>query len=197
MKNVSIGSLLAICLTTLGIGAAAFSSDIDPVPMPSQEAGASVVIFVRHAETVTSTSTTRDPVLSVQGEARAEALARLLANSKVSHLFASEYKRTQATLAPLGSARALNVSVHPARKADELVSALRGLPAGSVAVVAGHSNTVPQLVTALGGQPENLVEHPTHGKMLGETQYDRLFVVPGPTFGASPAPTIELRYGCE
>ncbi|MFT5051532.1 MAG: phosphohistidine phosphatase SixA [Chlamydiales bacterium] len=197
MKNALIGLIAATCAAMLGIGAAAFSSDPVLARASSPDGAALTVFFVRHAETETSTSTTRDPRLSQDGEQRAASLARLLSRAHVTHLFASEYQRTQATLAPLAEQRTLDVSVVPAGKADDLVGTLRALPAGSVAVVAGHSNTVPQLVAAVGGQAAELVDHPKYGKMLADTEYDRLFVVQAPTFGEGDAATLELRYGRE
>ncbi|MFY0534577.1 histidine phosphatase family protein [Nannocystis pusilla] len=55
-----------------------------------------------------------DPSLSPAGEARAKALAELLGHAGVTHLFASEYRRTQATLRPLADAAGLQITVLPA-----------------------------------------------------------------------------------
>ena len=119
------------------------------------------------------------------------ALAALLAPSKPAHLYASEFQRSQKTLEPLANALGLKVEVVPAGKAAELAQTLRGLPEGSVSVVAGHSNTVPALVEALGGK----IEHLEKG-MLSESEYGRLFVLTLPPAGAGVATsTLELAYG--
>ena len=185
-----------------------------PSPVPAQdgreapeiatgavEEACTTVFLVRHAEKAKDDP--RDPSLSEAGEARAEALARLLGSSGVTHLFASEYKRTQDTLEPLSGAAGLAnlilpVKVVPARKADVLIGELRGLPHGSVAVVAGHSNTVPAIASALGCELTT-VEKRGQARMLAEDEYDRLFVLTLPPDGAKGvAPSfVELRYGAE
>jgi len=158
-----------------------------PAAVPAH---ARTVIVLRHAEKDPK-GDPKDPGLSEAGSARAKALAALLAPSKPAHLYASEFQRSQKTLEPLANALGLKVEVVPAGKAAELAQTLRGLPEGSVSVVAGHSNTVPALVEALGGK----IEHLEKG-MLSESEYGRLFVLTLPPAGAGVATsTLELAYG--
>ena len=175
-------------------GAAAPAEGLQTAEPPARPVASSrTVILLRHAEK--GSDDRRDPSLSEAGEARARALARLLSKAGVTQLFASEYKRTQATLAPLAAALDVPVVAHPASDSAGLVRRLRALPPGSVAVVAGHSNTVPELAAALGAALPALSETP-RGAMLAEEEYDRLFVL---SFLATPAPgapaLLELRYG--
>ena len=150
------------------------------------------IILLRHAEK--GTDDARDPGLSERGTERAESLAELLEHAGVTHLFASEFCRTQATLAPLAEALGLEVEIVSARSPDVQVAALRALPAGSVAVVAGHSNTTPALVRALGGEVGRL-KASRSGDVLGEDEYGRLFVVVLPPRGREVAvQTLELAY---
>ncbi len=162
------------------------------------------VVLVRHAETESSTHAAGDPALSDAGRERAHALAHMLADAGVSALFATEFERTQATLAPLAEACRLDVAVVPARDPEQLVARLRALPAGALAVVAGHSNTVPAVARALGGKLENLELDPRHGELLPHAAYDRLIVVTtaleaAPGTSVDPlepaARTLALRYG--
>lgn len=158
------------------------------------EATKPVAIFVlRHAEKAQDQG--RDPSLSDAGRERAQVLARLLGSTGVSHLFASEYKRTQETLAPLAKRSGLEVVSASARESAELAKRLRALPGGSIAVVAGHSNTVPELVQHLGGSVSDLVDSP-YGKLIEEQTYDRLFQVILPGAGRA-VQCMELRYGSE
>lgn len=153
------------------------------------------VFVVRHAEAQHGSG--RDPDLTPVGEGRAHDLARLLSSSAVSHLFASEYQRTQQTLAPLAEERGLEVEVVSARDPEAQIAALRALAPGSVAVVAGHSNTVPTLVKMLGGTMQDVQESP-HGLMFDESQFDRLvLVVLQPQASGDPrfATSLEMRYG--
>ena len=144
---------------------------------PGREAagdGSKIVFVVRHAEK--GTDDPRDPRLSRAGVERATALAAMLAHAGVTHLYTSEFRRTHETLQPLAERCGRSIEVIPAGTPDAQVAAIRGLPAGSVAVVAGHSNTVPELVRALGGEVHRLVDTP-HGPMLDDGSYDRMFQV--------------------
>jgi len=127
-----------------------------------------VVLMVRHAEK--GDDGTPDPPLSKAGEARASCLATMLTPFAPDHLFATEYRRTQATLGPLAEATGQEIEVHSASDADGWVQLLRDLPSGSRAVVAGHSNTVPGLLQALGGAPSGLNKK----GHLPHEEYDRL-----------------------
>jgi hypothetical protein len=77
-----------------------------------------------------------------------------------------------------------------------LASHLRKVPAGQAVLVAGHSNTVPALIDALGvGSvcPGLLPLNTDKDCWLPDDQFDHLFVV---TFPDSGAPTVQrLRYG--
>lgn len=150
----------------------------DPAPLYPK-----TIVLVRHAEKTTEPAD--DPALSEAGITRATALATMLGKSGVTHLFASEFERTQATLRPL--AQATGVAVTTAQAADRrgLTTTIDKLPAGAVVVVAGHSNTVPALLAALTGGQQRIA--------MTEAEYDRLFVVT--KWGAGPAATVlELRY---
>jgi phosphohistidine phosphatase SixA len=170
---------------------------LQPTLAPRQPAADVTVFLVRHAEA--AAGTTRDPDLSETGRARARHLATVLHDVAVTHLFASEYRRTQQTLAPLAAQCGQEVRTIPARDADGLIQQLRRLPGGSVAVVAGHSNTIPDLVRRLGGTPTGLEHHPEHGWMLPHEEYGRLFVVTlqrhADAADAAFAGCLELRYG--
>ena len=78
------------------------------------------------------------------------------------------------------------------RDGRALLSALDSLPRGSVAVVSGHSNTVPALVAALAPGARVVRDDPESLKIDNAT-YDRLFVVTqwAPGKGAS---VLELRF---
>ncbi len=148
------------------------------------------VFFVRHAETAASTRTARDPELSEAGQERAAALARLLQNGGVSHLYCSEYRRTRQTLMPLADLAGVEIHEVGAAAAAEQLAALQALPPGSVAVVAGHSNTIPALVSAVAGPPARLERG-----SLPHDQYDRLYLVTLPVPDGAAPKVIELSYG--
>jgi phosphohistidine phosphatase SixA len=146
------------------------------------------VLLLRHAEAGDAHG--GDPELTETGRARAAALADLLEHAGVSRLYASEYRRTQATLEPLAARLGLTAEVVPAGEAQAQLERLRALPPGSLAVVAGHSNTLPALVRGLGGAVSG-TRVTEHGEAIDPASYDRLFVV---VLGATPG-GFELRYG--
>ena len=134
--------------------------------------GATVVVVVRHAEKATDHP--RDPTLTEAGSARARALARRLQGAGLDAAYATQYRRTQLTAAPAAAQAGIAVQLRPvdagnaATYGADLAHDLRGLPPGSTALVVGHSNTVPGIVAALGGQAAG---------GMPETEYDRYTVV--------------------
>ena len=150
-------------------------------------------ILLRHAEK-DATGDSVNPGLSDVGKKRAADLARLLARARVTHLFASKYRRAQETLQPFAEASGLKVNTDLGALAVELGPHLLALPAGSVAVVVGHSNTIPALAVALGGEIQGLEPTP-QGPSLSEKEYARLFVLtPGPE-PTSKTLVLEFAYG--
>lgn len=189
--------LLLACLAALAL---APRQDAPPAPGASVlEAVEPVVVFlVRHAEK--GTDDPQDPTLAEAGTQRADELARVLGNAGVTHLFSTEYQRTQGTLAPLAAAIGVDVEIVGARSFDRQVERLLALEPGSVAVVAGHSNTVPALVRSLARATDSSSGRDLTANLL-EGEYDALFQVILPPAGRRTgegawSPTIvELRYG--
>ncbi|PYL68304.1 MAG: hypothetical protein DMF73_18050 [Acidobacteria bacterium] len=107
---------------------------------------APLIFVVRHAEKATTGGD--NPDLSVAGQKRADALARILKDSQITAVFVSEFKRTQETAAPTARAAHLSPIVLPANDVPALVAKLRVLNGN--ALVVGHGNTIPDLMKALG-----------------------------------------------
>jgi len=135
---------------------------------PAAASAQELVYVVRHAERADSgvgMTTQADPALSAAGEARAARLAAILKDAGITAIFTTEYIRTKATGAPLAKALGLSEQIVPARDTSRLVAALRARP-HDILLVVGHSNTVPDLIKALGGPAVT----------IGENEYDALFV---------------------
>lgn len=130
----------------------------------SAAAAQSTIFIVRHAEKAPSSD--KDPDLSEAGRARAESLAKILKDANITAIYATEFKRTQQTAAPVAKALGLELTIVPAKDAATLSAKLRDQHGN--ALVVGHGNTVPDLIRALG------VETPIS---IAETDYDNLFVV--------------------
>ena len=80
---------------------------------------APVVFIVRHAEKASTGG--KDPDLSVEGQKRADALAQILKDSKITSVFVTEFKRTQETAAPTARAAQVSPTVVPANDIGALV----------------------------------------------------------------------------
>lgn len=142
------------------------------------------VIVVRHAEKAVVDPQERDPDLSTQGQARAARLATLLGKAGITKLVATEYKRTQQTLAPLAAKVGKPVEVRKAGQTDDLVRELRDAPEDTTTVVATHSNVVPHIVQELGGPP--LRDLGPDG-FLPDTDFARVLVL---TLGCTMEPSL-------
>lgn len=143
-----------------------------PGSTPLVASAQELVYLVRHAERADQGApggqmqTQTDPLLSAAGEARAKRLAAMLRDAGVTSVFATEYRRTQDTARPLAAGLGLEVSVNPARDTAGLVARLRDRHADGVVLLVGHSNTVPDIIKALGG-PDVTIE---------DLEYDNLFI---------------------
>jgi phosphohistidine phosphatase SixA len=123
------------------------------------------IVLVRHAE---KSGPTGDVGLSAVGQQRAQRLAAMLKDAEVRHIFTSDMIRTRDTAAPLARALGITAEALPATSVDALVAKLRALPAGAVALVVGHTNTVPQIAEKLGVAKV---------APIAEGEYDRLLVL--------------------
>jgi broad specificity phosphatase PhoE len=119
--------------------------------------------IVRHAE---KADDTKDPDLSPAGRARAEALAKVLRDTNITAIYATEFKRTQETAAPLAHALGIEVTIVPAAATADLATKLKS--ASGNALVVGHANTIPDLTKTLG------ITAPLN---LADADYDNLFIV--------------------
>jgi broad specificity phosphatase PhoE len=125
---------------------------------------APVIFIVRHAEKATTGG--NDPDLSVAGQKRAEALARILKDSQITAVFVTEFKRTQETAAPTAKAAHVNPTVVPANDVAGLAAKVRA--SNGSALVVGHGNTIPDLMKAFG------ITTPI---TIPEDDYSEIFVV--------------------
>jgi broad specificity phosphatase PhoE len=133
------------------------------VPVSAQ---VTTVLVVRHAEKMEAGG--KDPHLNRAGRARAEDLAHVAGASGVTAIYATNFLRTQETVAPLAAALGLTPIVMDAALTEQLVEEIRNNRRGQTVLVCGHSNTVPEIVEGLSG----VVIDP-----IPDTRYDGLYVV--------------------
>ena len=136
-----------------------------------------IVILTRHAEPGPGSN----PGLSAAGRTRAELLANALGDAALTAIFTSDLRRTKETAEPI----AARAQIQPREiSSDPQAARLDVLAAGERVLVVGHTNTVPQLIEALGGPAT--VE-------IDADEFDRLFVVNVQTDGT--AAVLFMRYG--
>jgi len=136
------------------------------VPAAAQQ----TIFVVRHAERADASAgaapaMAADPDLSEKGKARAQALATVLRDAKITAIYTTQYKRTVQTAEPLAKALAIPPTVIDARDTAALIEKLK---TGGNALVVGHSNTVGPILQQLGV---------ADAITLGDDDYDNIFVV--------------------
>lgn len=145
------------------------------------------VFVIRHGEKISE----QDQRLTEAGNARARRLAVMLKDAGISAIYSTDTERTRGTVRPLAEALGLKIAIYDTRtdmKTDLLdsrpfVAELARAHPRDVVLVAGHSNTVPDLLKSL-GCAETVA--------IGGDEYDNLFVVIPKADGA--ATLLRLRY---
>ena len=166
-QNVCLRLLAVCCLAMLlspesGIAQTAAQSEFK----------VSTVYLVRHAEKAAAPAA--DPPLTEAGTKRAEELARKLSKADIQTILTSQFLRTKNTAEPLAKQLGITATVVPVKMAgrelvpDYLKEMVERATSGGNALIVGHSNTVPELIKALGGDLAPTIDDAT---------YDDLFVV--------------------
>ena len=122
------------------------------------------VVIVRHAEKAKNDP--KDPDLAPAGRARAEALAKILKDARISAIFTTEFKRTQETAAPTSASTGVRSTIVAGKDIAALIAKLDQL-SGNALVVA-HGNTIPDIVKSLG------IDTPVQ---IPDDDYSELFIV--------------------
>jgi broad specificity phosphatase PhoE len=138
------------------------------------------VLAVRHAD-IDLPPTSDDPPLNATGRLRADALARMVGTAGVSTILTSEFRRTRQTVAPLAGRLGLTPQLAPPPAV--LAQQLRAGELGEVVLVAGHTDTIPEILAALGA---------TALPPITEAEFDNLYVA---AVSEDAAQLLHLRYG--
>ena len=123
-----------------------------------------VVYLVRHAEK--ADDGTDDPPLAIAGRIRVQTLKALLTDVNLTHVHTTDWKRTRDTARPFAEGAGVELAMYDPRELEALATEIKATPGRHL--VAGHSNTTPQLVAALGGDP---------GGEIDDLEYDRLYIL--------------------
>ena len=168
------GLALAGCAPTEPSTEATVEAAVEATPTE-----AVVVYLVRHSER--EEDGTNDPPISVAGELRANQVAELLQDAGITHVHTTDFKRTRGTGEPSATDAGVTMALYDPGDLAGFAQRLWDTPGRHL--VLGHSNTTPDLVAALGGDPVSPID---------EMEYDRLYIV---TLHPGGASTVLLRFG--
>jgi 2,3-bisphosphoglycerate-dependent phosphoglycerate mutase len=175
LKRSPLLAWIAVVLV-LGLNSVAISSNANEGPRV-----ATTVLLVRHAEK--GNEPQNDPNLKKpEGENRAKKLAEIAIKADVKVIYTTNANRTRQTVQPL--AKALNLQPVIYDSTPWLVRDITTRHKGEVVLVAGHSNTVPDIIKALGGDPRYCPI---------DDQFNNLCIIV--IFDAGKAEVIHLKYG--
>ena len=143
------------------------------------------VLVVRHAEKISD----EDERLTEAGRTRAGRLAEMLKKSGIAAIYSTDTERTIGTAQPLADGLGLKIRIYEVKPVEgrfdftPFVERLRAEVPDGVALVVGHSNSVPPILRALGCAEE---------VSIASDEYDNLFIVAPATSGK--ATLVRLRY---
>lgn len=149
--------LLILCLL-LVLVVAPVSAEVDSI---------TTFYLVRHAKKETGS---QDPNLTNDGHLRAHGWIEYFRKTPLDAVYSTETRRTRQTARPLAETNHLPIRPYafddsdPSGWAEELLSQHRG----QTVFIVGHSNTVPEMASALSGESTRPLSH---------DDYDDLFVV--------------------
>ncbi len=141
------------------------------------------IILIRHAEKIIDPNNP-DVDLSAAGQVRAQEIARMFGDAGINAIYATQYKRTQETVKPLSDKTGVPVTTVNSKGTADLLAQIRAQHSGQTIFIAGHNNTVPEIIEALGGP-----KYP----MIPETEYDNLYVVT--VYRTGKAKIVKMKYG--
>jgi 2,3-bisphosphoglycerate-dependent phosphoglycerate mutase len=139
-------------------------------------------VLVRHAEK--STEGGNDPELKPEGVKRAETLTALFNKASIDAVYTTNYKRTRNTVTPLANTKSLTVNTYSSMKTADLESLLTKHSGGTI-VIAGHSNTIPEIANALIGEKKF--------EQFADDDYGNILVISVTSVGKD-AKVVWLRY---
>ncbi len=150
------------------------------ITLTAQARAQQAIFLVRHAEKLDES---KDPPLSMPGQARARLLARMLKDTSIRAIYSSPYQRNIKTAEPLARLLKLEPIIIPPGDRNQLINRIRTQNSKDVVLIVGHSDTVPLLLKDLGYSGEI---------SIASNEYDNLFIlIPH----AKDSPTLlRLRY---
>lgn len=143
---------------TLLLAMLATTATAPPGTASTTRAPSSDVYVMRHLNTPAGQ---RDPGLLPEGRRTAAALAAWFEGRPVAAIYLTDFRRTRETVAPLAVRRHLAPIVYDPGDVPGLIQRVRA--AGGPVLIVGHSNTVGDIIAALGGTSPGELAHDDFG----------------------------------
>jgi len=146
------------------------------------------IIFVRNADTETTAAADGDPPLSSLGHRRAELLADVIEDidviAGVDAIYASEFRRTKQTAAPIARRLDVEVLIADPYRVEEFMAEVLREHKGEIVLVVTHGDILAPLVEELHGS-KNIPP-------MDDVGDDNIYIVTIPWFGK--VKTLRLHY---
>lgn len=142
-----------------------------------------VIFMVRHGERLMDG--TKNPDLTAEGQARAERLGRLMAETQLDSVYATPFRRTQQTAEPVQRrAKSPEIITYLPEGQVDMLDALVEKAGGKHLFVVGHQNTVPMALNYLRGDFEF--------RNIPDFEFGRFYIAVSNGIGSTEV--IELTY---
>lgn len=138
----------------------------------AQQSG--TIFAVRHAE---KQSDATDTPLSDKGLARAECLAQTLKDAHITTVFVTQYQRTRQTAEPTIQESQAKVETISAKSTAEIAKAASDAAKSGNVLIVGHSNTVPDILSTLGGPQVSIPDDSYNQLFLFDPAHPRQITV--------------------
>ncbi|MEP6600632.1 MAG: histidine phosphatase family protein [Nitrospirota bacterium] len=143
---------------------------------------ATTLLIVRHADRVG----TQDALKQPEGVVRAQELVHVVGTAGIVAIYRSDTNRSRDTAEPLATALGITPVVYPANNTAPLVNDIFADHRGEKVFVVGHSNTIPQIISAAGGPSI---------PNIADSVFDNLFVLTACRCRHGLARLVNLKYG--
>ncbi|QBF84524.1 histidine phosphatase family protein [Shewanella maritima] len=159
-------NIMKICCAALTVAMTLINSHANaalPINELTHDEATTTVYLVRHGEKQPG----RDPLLTIAGEKRAQTLATLFKDVKLTSVYSTNYQRTIHTATPTARLQGLVIQQYNPRALREFATELSAMPGKHLVV--GHSNTTHELAKLLGAKPGMPIDD--------KTEFNRFYVI--------------------
>lgn len=186
--SMLFGGFYSFLLLSIGLGT--IGATVSP---PENDFKVTTVFLVRHAEKAANPPD--DPPLLEAGNIRSQVLANILRKAGIKAIYTSQFLRTKQTAEPLAkhlgiASTTLPIKMSASNPREVSQESIKEITenvykkAGESALIVGHSNTVPEVIRALGGDVVPTID---------DKEFDDLFVVI--IYAKGKAKVTHLKYG--